>query len=1813
MNITPFLISENYVTFYNLLIMTMIALFIALAIFMFYFYKIQANYEYKNIFIEKIMSFLLSISPTLAIPILTVLVRCIYCQNYLTLFELQDTRNSSTLASNMTGANQYLNVSVKCYSQSHLLTLISGIITLSLSSFFGFVYCFYYFNFDNYSPHNKENCYNPQLQKYIMSFKILLIVAVEIEALNLDSSLLFISTLIFCATSLLLNHAITHNYLIHSKGRKIYLTFVILVFVASSLIFLEVILNVFDLGHFHVMFVCFVLIVLLIVFYMIRYKANKLGLLILKKNLFSSPNDTLRKIMFLHKLIIFKKENNAKYNIELFGYLTHHELYCGLEDCPLKLYREKIIQKFKANTPTLTYPDPVSPSSVTKKSKNQKTKSELKKVEEMAHLKANLDETLYSYHSNLPMNIKKADNTRFNDDDNAEESDQDFMERIYQYLVYHQDKMFDMAIRYFPFNFELKFFYIMYLVNIYSNYDKARNKLAELSLETVNQSQKYMTFILQVKIINLQRDQILKLGLEMNRSKNTNEIRNVILFQKLSTKFKGDLEKISINFVDFWSNFTSNSQKLDDIKKSGLSLIGNIKSLYMSWKKLEKYNLANPEILWLYGFFLCDILDERTLGHTYLEKSKETLSSFKVSTINFSFSSALNKGSNTCIAVAKEGEGAVVSRVSLSFSKTFGYSPNELEGKNVNVFLPHIFHSIHNSLILNFSQRTKYDSRKAIKGYALHKTGYIIFTHTNITKVPSYNFDNSFLVRVIQMSYNNYKGCIITDKNMNICYISTEIPKIFEINEKETILLKNSHKLEARDKFNLTEFIQELYISIDDFVQHEKEVEEKRKYLQMSQLKAQILQDENTKVIPKKPSKEKLESECNYMLKRIVNSKLNLFKSEGKFVKADCNLIIGNFNRKTNSSGVIKNEYLKFINEKYINSRLKSKNIYGNFINNLRLGKMMQNSSSNNMIALKTSNPNLLANSIAKSASPSVSPLIQAPNISSNKDVKISLNNDDDQFKNILKGKILLSNLKFGANEFEYYAIEIHLDYNFKKYTFAGEKTIGIKNDLHFKHDIRENRVKVQSKHFHPPEGVYQSAFFPSLGFKDFGTHHEEKEKVSKQAFPRTPTKDILKKKHHLHTISPNKTKPIYLSSASDTRIEAYNNWLNDRKVFNSIFSIYSENVILYKIDLVNNFELKRLVVDEDLNENQILGITQETVMLRDSYDDYEETDYMEGENNKIEVRKSEIFSSTVNVKNTELSFLKSISISIILIHFFFTLANYLLIASNIDQKYNLLKITYNAGYALNYSMGIADSILNCMIIQQDNFAEELLNYMREISPNFEKYQKSDFLDDYLYSIKYNSINLYNTGNVINYQFQNQPSSSFNQTTLIWKVNNLLKDKSQEIVVTNVRFVEGIAEIASTSQVISLSNASSLNFTVNNPNVYFVLYNLLNSLGNIMKDVSLIIADDFDILDSNITQYGILIASTLIILVLVLISFILLIRTIIKINKISIELLCINSYEAQSIVNSSQNFIKLVKQQLEEEDIEFVEEEMISSTESTSKGISKNKHNVSKSNIYSVCSIFIVYFIMMFVHHLEIISGFRLLTDYIKENYNYALELNTFVRDSYFPSIHTKLKYINYDNIFDVMPVNYSTEIKPLFLAMIESYESIIPIISKFNSTDISAVLMKNQSQFHMNRSESTPIENPDFFVFDSVFELAYFNDLEILYSKNILSESSIHILTDAEDTIVPLFSMLIGSYQEMVYNYMDSKMAYLSIWFFVVTVIIVLIFILMWLPSEKYILEDNMNLKMIILLLPNKILRRRPKMISIMKEENLISYSTKN
>ena len=151
--------------------------------------------------------------------------------------------------------------------------------------------------------------------------------------------------------------------------------------------------------------------------------------------------------------------------------------------------------------------------------------------------------------------------------------------------------------------------------------------------------------------------------------------------------------------------------------------------------------------------------------------------------------------------------------MTLSASRLFGYDKQELIGKSVNLLLPSLFREDHCNAINKYMKEkinSKLSESRRVIGISIGKTGFIFPVTMTLNYLPSITGEFTLGVLVKKEKQLFYMCHIISNKNLDILYVSSECLKLLYLKEKDLWSIKNFNKIRKEERINLKYLIKEL-------------------------------------------------------------------------------------------------------------------------------------------------------------------------------------------------------------------------------------------------------------------------------------------------------------------------------------------------------------------------------------------------------------------------------------------------------------------------------------------------------------------------------------------------------------------------------------------------------------------------------------------------------------------------------------------------------------------------------------------------------------------------------------------------------------------------------------------------------------------------------------------------------------------------------------------------------------------------------------------------------------------------------------------
>ena len=268
-----------------------------------------------------------------------------------------------------------------------------------------------------------------------------------------------------------------------------------------------------------------------------------------------------------------------------------------------------------------------------------------------------------------------------------------------QYLLFQfLDNMFKYGISKFENNnIILKNDYSMFLISKMNNKNKALIILNSIKNEYVSFQRNY----------NIYRN---KRIIDKWNYRNNSFFYN---YRSDIKEFKNLISKTTKLYYEFWSLLyeskfqnDDNFKKLYNIGSKIMELNNKIEEIYNSLIKTKNNNI---EIYRLFTEYLLNILNDDEKYQNYQKKTliyNKSIENEEKNYLNFNLDIIKNDDNNNYLFISGKSKdlGSIIN-LSTGVSNLFGYRKEELIGKNLNIFIPDIFHFKHNIMLNNQSKQ----------------------------------------------------------------------------------------------------------------------------------------------------------------------------------------------------------------------------------------------------------------------------------------------------------------------------------------------------------------------------------------------------------------------------------------------------------------------------------------------------------------------------------------------------------------------------------------------------------------------------------------------------------------------------------------------------------------------------------------------------------------------------------------------------------------------------------------------------------------------------------------------------------------------------------------------------------------------------------------------------------------------------------------------------------------------------------------------------------------------------------------------------
>ena len=374
--------------------------------------------------------------------------------------------------------------------------------------------------------------------------------------------------------------------------------------------------------------------------------------------------------------------------------------------------------------------------------------------------------------------IKNSNNNNFNK--NMKNISENELETL---ILNHIDNLFHQALNYYKNSLLLTITYAIFQFNKLEQYYKSYMTIAKaLKIDSLNFSQEFFIYRIKRKI----EERIFEEGKD-----NT----------KISLKFQSNLiikmiSDVSIIYNEFWNELlickeNEDIQKLDEF---GSEINKLMKKIEEKIEMLLKNNFYNKKVIFLYGIYLRDIVNDEIKAKKFIEKENdenEEKNDSRILDLNNLISS--NDFQFIVISGEKNNQWNII-KISMGICAILGYSEKDLLNKNYEILLPDILRKEHEKMLIKKLQKFKNkeifnENNKQLKSInAIFKTSNKCIISLNLDVGLAFDEEyNSLIFSKINFDISKHfffdiEYVILTNENFIIEHFSSNSISELELN-----------------------------------------------------------------------------------------------------------------------------------------------------------------------------------------------------------------------------------------------------------------------------------------------------------------------------------------------------------------------------------------------------------------------------------------------------------------------------------------------------------------------------------------------------------------------------------------------------------------------------------------------------------------------------------------------------------------------------------------------------------------------------------------------------------------------------------------------------------------------------------------------------------------------------------------------------------------------------------------------------------------------------------------------------------------------
>ena len=411
-------------------------------------------------------------------------------------------------------------------------------------------------------------------------------------------------------------------------------------------------------------------------------------------------------------------------------------------------------------------------------------------------------------------------------------------------LFQYAQKLFKIAISKLPMNITLRIHYIVFLASKINQKKNAQKELSSINIHHLLLYNKFNVF--RCKKFIEENASILNNNKQSQDETDASDIFQEIEYKNKYKEFFKLLSKSSSLYYEFWSSLyashlqgTEDFRKLNDIGAELNIIIEQIEKIFEKLRDIKNNDLT---ILKLYESYLRNILNNEEKYEKYHKISNNLITDNKFDFedkdyTNFDIKNITNNDEYQFLIISAndDNKGTIVN-MSLNTCLYFGYTKDEIIGKNMCLLIPELFHKIHIKLFNEVTEKTKTEFFEKLSnkityvpefmefsGFGRNKLKYLVPLDMKVFFVQTEESDLVYIIDIMRknlfLNNNNdltettyeveksQSCCVLTDSNF---IIQTFTPNCVEILGLDSKMINSN--------YDITNFIVQFNDELQNFM-----------------------------------------------------------------------------------------------------------------------------------------------------------------------------------------------------------------------------------------------------------------------------------------------------------------------------------------------------------------------------------------------------------------------------------------------------------------------------------------------------------------------------------------------------------------------------------------------------------------------------------------------------------------------------------------------------------------------------------------------------------------------------------------------------------------------------------------------------------------------------------------------------------------------------------------------------------------------------------------------------------------------------------